>query len=85
VGPYGIGIAPPILAVYTFNKPDSGDLMEARKLGTADDPHSSIKELCELDQPFSWHALISLVHPHVWAVIAALWIGIACLLLYEAG
>ena len=59
--------------------------MEAHKLGTVHGPHSSIKELCELDQPFSWHGLISLIHPHVWAMIVALWIGIACLLLYEAG
>jgi hypothetical protein len=60
--------------------------MEARKLNQADYPHSDHSiELSGLDQPFSWRGFIGLIHPYVWAAIAALWIGLACLLLYQAG
>jgi hypothetical protein len=61
--------------------------MEARKLNQADHLHRDywIGQLCGLDQPFSWRGFIGLIHPYVWAAIAALWIGLACLLLYEAG
>ena len=60
--------------------------MEAPKLNQADHPRTdySIEQVCGLDQPFSWRGFIGLIHPYVWAVIAASWIGLACLLLYEA-
>jgi hypothetical protein len=63
--------------------------MEARKLDQADHPSRDYAseqhcEVGELDQPFSWGGLIGLVHPYVWAAIAALWIGLACVVLYEA-
>ena len=60
--------------------------MEARKLNQADHPRPdyAIKQLRELDRPFSWRGLIGLIHPYVWAAIAAIWIGLACLILYEA-
>ena len=61
--------------------------MEARRLDPADDyrrHHAITPELSELDQPFTWRGVISLIHPYVWALIAALWIGLAWLILYEA-
>jgi hypothetical protein len=61
--------------------------MEAHKLDPPDYEHdhdATKATSCELDQPFSWRILIGLIHPYVWALIAALWLGLACLLLFEA-
>jgi hypothetical protein len=57
--------------------------MEARRLESRT-PHVPSAD-GSFDEPFSWHGLFSLIHPYVWGLIAALWIGVACLILYEAG
>ena len=59
--------------------------MEARKLGSAEEPPSPEAYSTPPDEPFSWRVVLRLIHPYVWALIAALWIGLAWLILYEAG
>jgi hypothetical protein len=61
--------------------------MEAHKLDPPEYQHfhdATKATPCDFDQPFSWRGLIGLIHPYVWALIAALWLGLACLLLFEA-
>ncbi|MEX5216872.1 MAG: hypothetical protein AB7G68_16635 [Nitrospiraceae bacterium] len=60
--------------------------MEARKLDRLD--HSSEISriaLSEKDEPFQWSLLARLIHPFIWAWIAALWLGLAWLVIFEAG
>ena len=35
-------------------------------------------------EPFGWRLLFHLIHPSVWALVAALWITVAALVLHEA-
>jgi len=59
-------------------------LMEARKLEPADHDFATNAEPCEFDQAIGWRHLGSLIHPLVWACITALWLGLVCLVLFEA-
>jgi hypothetical protein len=60
--------------------------MEAHKLDRLD--HSSKTSRIassEKDDPFHWSLLARLIHPLIWAWIAALWLGLAWLVIFEAG
>jgi hypothetical protein len=37
------------------------------------------------EEPFSWRLFSHLIHPSVWVLIAALWIGVVALIFHEAG
>jgi hypothetical protein len=59
--------------------------MEARKLELLDHSHAPGVGASEVHEPSSMRQVAGLIHPYVWAWIAVLWIGLACLILYEAG
>jgi hypothetical protein len=61
--------------------------MEARRLEPQEprDPPGGRASAVDFDnEPFSWLLLLRLIHPYMWALIAALWIAVAWLVLYEA-
>ena len=59
--------------------------MEARRLEPKEPYDAREPSFYEPDEPVKWRSLIALIHPYVWVAISALWIGLACLVFYEAG
>ena len=60
--------------------------MEARKFEPEQRGTKSFeKTVSATDLPFTWQRLANFVHPLVWAWIAALWLGLAWLILSEIG
>jgi hypothetical protein len=60
--------------------------MEAYKLDQPD--HSSKisrNSFFQDEEPFRWSLLARLIHPLIWGWIAALWLGLAWLVIFEAG
>jgi hypothetical protein len=57
--------------------------VEARRL----EPHGpqNPSQIGPYQEPFGWRLLFHLVHPCVWAVVAAVWVSAAALVFYEAG
>ena len=62
------------------------ELMEAHKLDRPDQsPKTSRIAFSEKEEPFRWGLLTRMIHPLIWAWIAALWLGLAWLVIFEAG
>jgi hypothetical protein len=62
------------------------ELMEAHKLDRPDhSPKTSRNPFSEGTEPFRWGLLPRVIHPLIWAWIAALWLGLAWLIIFEAG
>jgi hypothetical protein len=61
------------------------ELMEAHKLDRPDySPKTSRAPFSEGTEPFRWGLLARVIHPLIWAWIAALWLGLAWLVIFEA-
>ena len=59
--------------------------MEAYKLERPDlSPQTTQDMFSEGEEPFRWTLLARLIHPLIWAWIAALWLGLAWLVIFEA-
>ncbi|HET6674975.1 MAG TPA: hypothetical protein VFG71_06535 [Nitrospiraceae bacterium] len=62
------------------------ECMEARKLDPTGHPPKRLQSLLgQGDEPFRWGLLARLIHPLIWVWIAALWLGLAWLVIFEAG
>lgn len=62
------------------------EFMEARKLDSTGQPPNPPQGLStQRDEPFRWGLLARLIHPLIWVWIAALWLGLAWLVIFEAG